>query len=354
MGRLYALDNKTVLTSWKKLGQCKSTTLNMTGGTVKSSVYGGGEIGIVDQNATLNIDGGTVGTKVVDPNDATKYYYFGSVFGGGKGSTANVEGISEAGTTQGNVEVHLNKTVASDDAAKGAIVHQVFGCNDMNGSPKGNVTVHVYATQNADKDNISTKYDKGGTETYDVEAVYGGGNLAAYEPEGGKNTTKSTNVIIDGCGLTSIKQVYGGGNAASTPATNVTVNGTYEIMELFGGGNGFDNLPDGRPNPGANVGYKNYTIYTKDGEEKWVASDLLMIRRKNELQETVPSSMVLVRLPSMSMVVRFIVSLVVQIPRVMCARRLSPCWKKAAVVSSAWTRHTAVERAHLWMLRQSC
>ena len=273
MGRLYALDNTTVLTSWKKLGQCKSTTLNMTGGTVKSSVYGGGEIGIVAQNATLNIDGGTVGTKVVDPNDATKYYYFGSVFGGGKGSTANVEGISEAGTTQGNVEVHLNKTVASDDAAKGAIVHQVFGCNDMNGSPKGNVTVHVYATQNADKDNISTKYDKGGTETFDVEAVYGGGNLAAYEPEGGKNTTKSTNVIIDGCGLTSIKQVYGGGNAASTPATNVTVNGTYEIMELFGGGNGFDNLPDGRPNPGANVGYKNYTIYTKDGEDKWVASD---------------------------------------------------------------------------------
>ena len=273
MGRLYALDNTTVLTSWQKLGQCKQTELNMTGGTVKSSVYGGGEIGIVAKSATLNIDGGTVGTKVVDLEDATKYYYFGSVFGGGKGSTENIDGISAAGTTQGDVEVHLNKIVASDDSKKGAIVHQVFGCNDMNGSPKGNVTVHVYATQNADKDNIGTKYDKGGTETYDVEAVYGGGNLAAYEPEGGKNTTKSTKVIIDGCGLTSIKQVYGGGNAASTPATNVEVNGTYEIMELFGGGNGLDNLPDGRPNPGANVGYKNYTVYTKDGEDKWVASD---------------------------------------------------------------------------------
>ena len=142
----------------------------------------------------------------------------------------------------------------------------------MNGSPKGDVTVHVYATQNADKDNISTKYDKGGTETYDVEAVYGGGNLAAYEPEGGKNTTKSTNVIIDGCGLTSIRQVYGGGNAASTPATNVEINGTYEILELFGGGNGFDKLPDGKPNPGANVGYKNYTIYENVAEE-WVAKD---------------------------------------------------------------------------------
>ena len=271
MGRLYALDNKTVLTSWQKLGQCKQTTLNMTGGTVKSSVYGGGEIGIVAQNATLNINGGTVGTKVADAGDATKYYYFGSVFGGGKGSTDNIEGISAAGTTQGNVEVLLNKTVASNDAAKGAIVHQVFGCNDMNGSPKGTVTVHVYATQNADKDNISTKYDKE-TNQYDVEAVYGGGNLAAYEPEGGKSTTKFTSVIIDGCGLTSIRQVYGGGNAASTPATNVVVNGTYEILELFGGGNGFDKLPDGRPNPGANVGYKNYTVYEKVNDE-WVAKD---------------------------------------------------------------------------------
>ena len=270
MGRLYALDGKTVLSSWQKLGQCKQTVLNMTGGTVKSSVYGGGEIGIVAQNATLNINGGTVGTKVVDSGDATKYYNFGSVFGGGKGSTDNIEGISAAGTTGGDVEVHLNKTVASDNTAKGAIVNQVFGCNDMNGSPKGTVTVHVYATQNADKANISTKPEKG-TETFDVEAVYGGGNLAAYEPT--DLTTGKTNVIIDGCGLTSIRQVYGGGNAASTPATNVVINGTYEVLELFGGGNGFDNLPDGRPNPGANVGYKNYTVYEKDETNKWVAKD---------------------------------------------------------------------------------
>ena len=281
MGRLYALDGKTVLTSWQKLGQCKQTVLNMTGGTVKSSVYGGGEIGIVAQSATVNINGGTVGTKIVNPGDATQYYNFGSVFGGGKGSTDNIDGISMAGTTQGDVEVHLNKTVASNDAAKGAIVNQIFGCNDMNGSPKGTVTVHVYATQSPDKDNISTKPAKG-TETFDVEAVYGGGNLAAYEPEGGKNTTKSTKVIIDGCGLTSIRQVYGGGNAASTPATNVEVNGTYEVLELFGGGNGFDKLPDGRPNPGANVGYKNYTVYEKDGEDNWIAKDAPAYDTKEE------------------------------------------------------------------------
>ena len=259
MGRLYALDNTTVLTSWQKLGQCKSTTLNMTGGTVKSSVYGGGEIGIVDENATLNINGGTVGTEIVNSQDATKYYYFGSVFGGGKGSTENIDDISEAGTTKGNVEVHLNKDLTDDKT--GAVVHQVFGCNDMNGSPKGTVTVHVYATQNADKDNISTKYDKN-TEKFDVEAVYGGGNLAAYEPT--NLETGKAKVIVDGCGLTSIRQVYGGGNAASTPATDVEINGTYEILELFGGGNGADKLPTGADNPGANVGYKDYHLVEDD------------------------------------------------------------------------------------------
>ena len=289
MGRLYALDNTTLLPLWSKLGKCKQTTLNMTGGTVKSSIYGGGELGAVAENATVNISGGTVGTKVVDPEDATKYYYFGSVFGGGKGSVDNITypdtipeaeriPISEAGTTGGKAKVNLNKDIADDQ--KGAIVHQVFGCNDMNGSPKDSVIVHIYATQTADSTDISTKPKKG-TETFDVEAVYGGGNLAAYEPAGGKSTTKSTKVIIDGCGLTSIRQVYGGGNAASTPATNVEVNGTYEIEELFGGGNGFDKLPDGRPNPGANVGYKNYTVYQKVGNE-WIAKDSIDYDTKEE------------------------------------------------------------------------
>ncbi len=138
----------------------------------------------------------------------------------------------------------------------------------------GKVMVHVYATQNKDKADISTKPEKG-TKLFDVAAVYGGGNLAAYEPAGGASTTNSTNVIIDGCDLTSIQQVYGGGNAACTPATNVTVNGTYEIDELFGGGNGLDKiLINGveMPNPGANVGYKNYSEYYKE-DGQWKVRD---------------------------------------------------------------------------------
>ena len=255
MGRLYALDG-TLLPLWQKLGKCKGTTLNMTGGTVKSSIYGGGEIGAVAENATVNINGGTVGTKVVDSEDATKYYYFGSVFGGGKGSVDNVDDISEAGTTGGNVQVNLNETHKENGEAKGAIVHQVFGCNDMNGTPKGTVTVHVYATQNDAATQIANTAEVEDAKVkgrYDINAVYGGGNLAAYIPT---DDNSKASVTIDGCDLTSIKTVYGGGNAASVPASEVIVKGTYEIGTIFGGGNGNDKLPSGEDNPGANVGYK--------------------------------------------------------------------------------------------------
>ncbi len=255
MGRLYALDG-TLLPLWPKLGKCKGTTLNMTGGTVKSSIYGGGEIGAVAENATVNINGGTVGTKVVDSEDATKYYYFGSVFGGGKGSVDNVDDISEAGTTGGNVQVNLNETHKENGEAKGAIVHQIFGCNDMNGSPKGTVDIHIYATQNDAATQIANTAEVEDAKVkgrYDINAVYGGGNLAAYIPT--VDNSKAS-VTIDGCDLTSINTVYGGGNAASVPASEVIVKGTYEIGTIFGGGNGNDKLPSGEDNPGANVGYK--------------------------------------------------------------------------------------------------
>ena len=174
-----------------------------------------------------------------------------------------------------NVTVKLNENGVAN--AKGCIViGDIFGCNNVNSSPQGDVIVHIYATQNANTTQMGNTAASGNTPavngkvkgTYDVRAVYGGGNLAAYKPVGpnptatdddGKNTTKSTKVIIDGCDLTSIETVYGGGNAASTPATEVTVNGTFEINELFGGGNGKEKLPDGSDNPGANVGFYDYS-----------------------------------------------------------------------------------------------
>ena len=269
----------------------ESVAVNMTGGLILKDLYGGGALADTqtdnwDATANENAGGWADAEKKSALHTTTV-----RLMGGRVGEEVFGGGLGEAGKPAyvwGDVLVDLNGTTPIDGTtykpsstgavtpnATGCVVEQIFGCNNINGTPKGDVMVHVYATQNAAATQIVNSGEFTNAKVkgrYDVTAVYGGGNQAAYEPEGGKNTNKSTKVIIDGCGLTSIRQVYGGGNAASTPATNVEVNGTYEIMELFGGGNGLDNLPDGRPNPGANVGYKNYTVYEQVAEE-WVAKD---------------------------------------------------------------------------------
>ena len=288
--------------------------VTVSGGTIGNNVYGGGQGGVVKESTTVSLTGGNIA------HDA---------YGGGQG-TANI-----AADVLGNTTTELNKGVA--DGAPGCMVDKVFGCNDLNGTPKGHVKVHVYATQNRGTANISTKVgpgkradlDQGDGEgyivymerlielakdggsvkpgitasvittaegtisgkvegsltdgektaisvaaknviaelqklhSYDVTAVYGGGDLAPYEPTVAEENTE---VIIEGCDVTSIKQVYGGGNAAYVPATNVLVLSAYVIDELFGGGNGLDNYQKDTDskwyeNPGANVGYKQLEHY---------------------------------------------------------------------------------------------
>ena len=223
------------------------TVVNILGGTVVHDVYGGG-LG----------------------DDATPAYVWGDV-------KVNLNGLDAAN----DIDETLRTAITGDDDAKpmnlvngvyqvkdtkkGAIVDHVFGCNNVNGTPKGEVLVHVHATQSATTENISTKArnkTNPDDNKYDVSAVYGGGNQAEYYPANAMSDNEATkasahtNVIIDGCNYTSIEAVYGGGNAASTPSTSVTVNGAYEIDEVFGGGNG-KSTPT-FTNPGANVGFHVY------------------------------------------------------------------------------------------------
>jgi len=274
-----------------------------TGADIKGSVFGGGEAGIVKGSVVVNMKGGEVakdvygGGALASTNtesgatvvNLTGGHIKSDVYGGGLGQIEVKEDdvIKKPGiaATVGTTTVNLNENV--DDGSKGCVVEEnIFGCNNQNGTPLGDVTVHIYKTQRNGATRITnTDTDKTakvkGTKTngeydpssFDIKAVYGGGNLSAYEPTDLENS--KANVIIDGCERTSICQVYGGGNAASTPASNVTVNGTFEIGELFGGGNGLDDiLINGvtMPNPGANVGYKDYSEYYKDGET-WKVRD---------------------------------------------------------------------------------
>lgn len=213
-----------------------SVTINMQGGQVVNDIYGGGAL------ANTNT---TSGTTTVNLTGGQVY----NVFGGGLGDEDHYAQVG------GNVQVLLNQGVA--DNAKGCIVdNAIFGCNNVNGTPLGTVTVHIFATQHKYYSSILLKPDKNPDKTlnqgdHDIKAVYGGGNMAAYRPT---QANTPTHVIIDGCGKTSIEYVYGGGNAAPVPATQVDINGSYQIANVFGGGNGKDALPNGDPNPGADVG----------------------------------------------------------------------------------------------------
>ena len=261
-------------------GVTGTTTVTIDGGTVSTGVYGGCDSnGTVGGNITVNLNGGTIGTNGGHTN---------IVFGGGYGSATRTNGnvaVNAAGSTVhgnlyggsalGNVNDATSDqtavtltggTINGDvyggglgDAQNAALVNgavtvtldgskvtgNIFGCNNENGTPLGHVKVWVKQTVDAAKDANLTRDER---TTYDVAAVYGGGNQADYIPASDQEYAE---VVIDGCGETSIGYVYGGGNAAAVPATLVTVNESYIIDYVFGGGNGY-----GQGNPGANVGFK--------------------------------------------------------------------------------------------------
>ena len=259
-----------------------NTTVKMVGGSVTQDVYGGGNAADVGGGTTINLTGGTV-TR--------------NVYGGGKGILASgTEGedgyvAPVAAMVAGDVQITLNGTQVDD--GQGTITYpdqcvvngSIFGCNNLNGTPQGNVTVTIYktwGTARTAQDDLESIDDT--KHKYHLAAVYGGGNLAEYVPTAANG---KTHVIIYGCDLTSIRTVYGGGNAACTPATQVDVYGTYEIEEVFGGGNGKDDISyDGTTyieNPGANVGYHNYSTFDAVSG-KWI--DNTNADTKEERQES--------------------------------------------------------------------
>ena len=200
-----------------------------------------------EHKTTVNLHGGTIGHNV---------------FGGGLGQKAKAALGTEPAVeaipayVYGDVLVELNKTTATDNCV---VKGEIYGANNLNGSPKRDVTVHIYKTQGwTDHDVTAEKLDNTIAKPgiYELKTVYGGGNEASYVPIEINSETHKTNVIIEGCDLTSIETVYGGGDAASAPATFVNVKSCYEIGTLFAGGNGKDNLEDGSLNFGAHVGYK--------------------------------------------------------------------------------------------------
>ena len=298
--------------------------LYVRGGTIANNAYGGGEGGIVKKDTEVHLTGGKVtndaygggkGTDNVaaDVNGNTTVMLNEGVATNKSGCiVSKVFGANDfKGTPKGHVKVHVFATQNDGTAnISTKIAPPVFSSNrNTSTQPEEKYLVYlrrildvVYETKDPIKyisDKINTDMitraedlytllnvgetpeasltDKNKEDItaaaknvvkeinkmhdYDVQAVYGGGDLAIYDPT---SADEKTEVIIEGCNVTSIQQVYGGGNAAPVSGTDVLVKSCFVIDEVFGGGNGKDNYQlDGKwyENPGANVGYRQMSHY---------------------------------------------------------------------------------------------
>lgn len=225
-----AAENTTYysINSWSHATQKSAlytTTVNLTGGLIKGDAYGGG----LGQKTNFN------------------------------GATSNIAAVvwGDIAVTLDGTKFDINKY--EDEGYTNVVKSgRVFGCNNLYGSPQGYVTVTVQKTVAGNSNRSETANKNNPNATYEVAAVYGGGNLADYTATG-----MNTHVIINGCSDTSIQYVYGGGNAAAVPETDVDINAAYEIEAVFGGGNGKDKYKADngwQTNPGANVNVNANTM----------------------------------------------------------------------------------------------
>ena len=201
-------------------------------------LYGGSALGSVNSsntdNTIVNVYNGSLIGKSYTVNENT-YYYSGNVYGGGLGQKA-VGTTTPAIPAVVNGTVHVNighVTTAPSTGLEGKatlIGCNVYGCNNQNGSPQGDVYVDVYQTAHIPANLVSGR-------DYAILHVFGGGNEAHYAPENNNpHSQKRTHLYIHGCDNT-IKYSYGGGNAADAVGVETIIEGG-RFDEVYGGGNG--------------------------------------------------------------------------------------------------------------------
>ena len=272
--------------------------------TVNGDVFGGGNladvagkstvtidqanavIGVVDNGGALvsggNVYGGgalaNVGTSAADSTTVNILdgIIHGNVYGGGLGdSTATGYNGSQnvAALVHGKVYVNIGAAPtgsATEPSGNAIIDGNVFGCNNINGTPLDSVFVNIYKTHH-DGDEYPTAPQGGWTSTlletnyltqeYALTAVYGGGNKASYKPS---VAGRATTVHVYYCSENTIEIAYGGGNAANVGTSSKSAN-TRLIIDggiynhVFGGGNGYSSTGNHNDpsaanyNPGANI-----------------------------------------------------------------------------------------------------
>ncbi len=217
-----------------------STEVNVTGGTINNNVYGGGQgsqtfisnnvdvtIGTQGGGLVPSITGsvyggsalGTVNGKVANDtatNFTTKVQVdsgtIGSVFGGGQGDNSNTTPF-----VKGNITVDIN----------GGQITNVFGGNDLKGTPSGSVAVTI------DGGTITNAYAGGNQTTLNAPTIKVRGGTVTNAFGGGYNGTVTTSDIeITGGTVTN---AYGGGQNAAVTTTKLSLKGG-NVPNAYGGG----------------------------------------------------------------------------------------------------------------------
>ena len=196
---------------------------------IYGDVYGGSAFGNVNTTAetdvtTLNFLNGTL---------------HGNLYGGGLGRKEDGDVTAIEAKVFGKVFVNISN---EDQLQANCFIDlrdgNVYGCNNTNGSPQDDVTVHVWKTAFVfpGDDNDYTAAT-GAYPYYAINQVFGGGNQADYAPEDGdEDSQKKILVYIHNC-LNTIRRVFSGGNAAASTGVSAIIDGG-RMDYVFGGGNG--------------------------------------------------------------------------------------------------------------------
>ena len=184
-------------------------------------LYGGSALGNVNTDGTntttVNILNGII---------------VGTVYGGGLGNSSIAAQVN--GKVQVNIgacndhgcqdDEYLSTNSAYYTGMADLINCDVFGCNNINGSPQDAVRVDVYKTYHATEENNPNG-------PYAINQVFGGGNESDYMING-----QNVHVRIHACDNT-IWRTFGGGNAAAVYGVRLVIEGG-RFDYVFGGGNG--------------------------------------------------------------------------------------------------------------------
>ena len=219
-------------------------------------LYGGSALGSVNDGAAdstnVNIMNGSI-RGVVKMVGEDLFRYGGNIYGGGLGN------LSHAALVNGKVHVNVGgETPSGDMIGKASLLDcDIYGCNNVNGSPQQDVFVDVYQTSHTPSDSASFTNDVG--RTYAMHYVFGGGNKANYHPEVNTGWVKKTHTYMHGCDNTA-EIVYAGGNAADCDGVVITVDGG-RYNYVFAGGNG-EVIP-------ANIAQGGSTVFLRGGLIGW-------------------------------------------------------------------------------------